>query len=268
MSRRSRLEGAIATLSALGRTSAEMAFYFALSFVPFVGLTVAAATAWLPPGVGEPLARALVGAFPPEAGLDVAAITAWAESARAGGWLAAGVLLAALSSFRLMSASVRALAETGGAAAWTWEHRLRSLASAALLTVMWALALLGVAFVLLAAPGLEETLVASGRLGRDAPSAATLARLLAPAVLLLALAATYRAIPGLGARGARLFLAAAAATAAWVAVAEGVRRLLPAVWGAQSFYGALGGFVLFLLWSWANAWVILAGGVLAARRRR
>jgi len=243
-----------------------MAFYFALSFVPFLGLTVAAATAWLPPEVGDPLARTLVSAFPAEAGIDPAAIAAWAGTARQTGWLAMGVLVAALSSFRLMTAGVRALAEIGRVGRWTWEHRMRSLASGALLTVLWALAMLAMAFVLLAAPGLEETLVASGWFGARAPSAATLARVLAPAVLLLALVVSYRMIPGLGARGWRLWLGAAVAAAGWIAVADGVRRLLPALWGAQSLYGALGGFVLFLLWSWANAWVILAGGLLAGRR--
>ena len=268
MRRGQRLESALATLATLGRTSAEMAFYFALSFVPFIGLTVAAASAWLPPAVGEPLAGTIVGIFPPEAGLDPAAVATWVGTTRSAGWLAAGVVVAALSSFRLMTASVRALAEVGSGGQWTWGRRLRSLASAAVLTVLWAIALLALSFGLLAAPGLQETLVAAGWFGARAPSAATLARVLALAVLLLALAATYRVIPGLGARGGRLWLGAGIATAGWIAVAEGVRRLMPALWGEQSLYGALGSFVLFLLWSWANAWVILAGGVLAGRRAR
>jgi uncharacterized BrkB/YihY/UPF0761 family membrane protein len=254
-------------LSELGRTAAEMAFYFALSFVPFLGLTVAAAVAWLPTKVGEPLAAALIRAFPPEAGIDPAAITHWVGSARRSGWVAAGVLLAGWSSFRFMTAAVRALAELGRPGQWDWGHRLRSIASALLLTLLWMLALLTMAFVLLAAPGLRETLIASGWTAGDV-SLATLVRALALIVLLLALVATYRMIPGLGARGVRLWLGAGLATAGWIGVIEVVRRLLPEAWGEQSLYGALGSFVLFLLWSWANAWVVLACGLLAGRKAR
>jgi|WetSurMetagenome_2_1015567.scaffolds.fasta_scaffold37191_3 membrane protein len=262
-----RVLSTVQKLAELGRTAAEMAFYFALSFVPFLGLTVSVAVTWLPRQVGEPLATALVGAFPAESGLDPAAITRWAASARRSGWLAAGVLLAAWSSFRFMTAGVHALAELGGADRWSWGHRLRSIGSAILLTVLWMLVLLTVAFVLLAVPGLRETLIEGGWIGHDV-RIATLARVLALGVLLLALVATYRLIPGLGARGARLWIGAGIATVGWIGVVEVVRRLLPRFWGQQSLYGALGSFVLFLLWSWANAWVILAGGLLAGRKRR
>ncbi len=60
---------------------------------------------------------------------------------------------------------------------------------------------------------------------------------------------------------------AALATAGWVGVAEAVRKVLPAFAIGQSLYGALGSFVLFMLWCWANTWVLLACGLLAAPRR-
>ena len=268
MARGHRLETALATISTLGSTSAEMAFYFALSFVPFIGLTVAAATAWLPTEVGEPLARTIVNAFPAESGLAREAIASWVGTARRRGWFAAGVLVALWSSFRLMTAAVRALARTGSAAPWGWSHRLRSIGSAMFLTALWALALLAMAFVLLVAPGLRETLIDNGWLGAATPGVRTIVRTLALAVLLLALVVSFRMVPGLGARGWRLWLGAGVATAGWLVVAEVVRRLLPALWAGRSLYGTLGGFVLFLFWSWGNAWVILAGGVLAGRRSR
>jgi membrane protein len=256
------------TLATLGRTSAEMAFYFALSFVPFVGLTVAAAIALLPADVGEPLARTIVTQLPPEAGLDSQALDAWVGTNRRAGWLAAGLLLALWSSFRLMTAAVRALARVGAGAPLDLRQHLQSAGSALLLTALWALALLAMAFVLLIVPGLRETLVDTGWLDGGGPGVRTIVRTLALAVLLLALAASYRMVPGLGARGVRLWLGAAAATAGWLLVAEAVRRVLPSLWAGRSLYGALGGFVLFLFWSWANAWVILAGGVLAGSRLR
>jgi membrane protein len=267
MARGKRLENVVETIATLGRTSAEMAFYFALSFVPFVGLTVATAVATLPAEVGGPLARTIVTQLPPEAGVDPQAIDSWVGTNRRAGWLAAGLLLALWSSFRLMTAAVRALARVGSDAPFDLRRRLQSAGSALLLTAVWALALLAMAFVLLIAPGLRETLADAGWLG-GGPGTRTIARALALAVLLLALAASYRMVPGLGARGARLWLGAGAATAGWLLVAEAVRRVMPALWAGRSLYGALGGFVLFLFWSWANAWVILAGGVLAGRRIR
>jgi uncharacterized BrkB/YihY/UPF0761 family membrane protein len=134
--------------------------------------------------------------------------------------------------------------------------------------ILWMLALLTSSFVLLVAPGLRETLLATGWIaGRDL-SVASLVRVLAAAVLLAAITATYRMIPGLGARGRRLWIGAGLATAGWLGVAEVARRLLPALWSGQDLYGALGSFVLFLLWCWANAWVILACGLLAGRKAR
>jgi uncharacterized BrkB/YihY/UPF0761 family membrane protein len=167
-----------------------------------------------------------------------------------------------------MSAAVRALAELGGADRLDLKHRLRSLASALVLMVLWMVVLLTSSFVLLVAPGLRETLLATGWItGRDL-SVASLVRALAAVVLLAAVTATFRMIPGLGARGRRLWLGAFLAAAGWIGVAEIARRVLPALWSGQNIYGALGSFVLFLLWCWANAWVILACGLLAGRRAR
>jgi membrane protein len=268
MAQATRIATSLEKLSALGRTAAEMAFYFSLSFVPFLGLTAVAAVAWLPASLGEPLAGALAAIFPAEANLDQTAMTHWVRSVRRSNWVAAGLLLATWSSFRFMSAGVRALAELGGANRLDLKHRLRSLASALLLMILWMLALLASSFVLLAAPGLRETLLATGWItGRDL-SVATLVRALAAVILFVAIIVTYRMIPGLGARGRRLWIGAVLATAGWIAVAEAARTLLPALWSGQNIYGALGSFVLFLLWCWANAWVLLACGVLAGRRAR
>jgi uncharacterized BrkB/YihY/UPF0761 family membrane protein len=267
MPRLSDLGALLRRVATLGSPAAEMAFYFALSFVPFLGLTAVAAVAWLPPEVGEPLAGALVRVFPHEAGLDAAAITHWVGSLRSSGWVALGLLLAGWSSFRFMAAGVRALATLGGAPRWDWSHRLRTTLSALYLMLLWMLALLTTSFVLLVAPGLEETLSERGWFGANAPTAAALSHVLAAAVLLLAIALTYRTIPGLAARGWRLWLMAALATAGWIGVATAARKVLPALWGGQSLYGALGSFVLFLLWCWANAWVTLACGLVAGKQQ-
>jgi hypothetical protein len=41
-----------------------------------------------------------------------------------------------------------------------------------------------------------------------------------------------------------------------------VTKVLRSLWQGQALYGALGSFVLFLVWSYANAWVLLICGQL------
>jgi len=264
MSTASRIVELLRRLSATGSFAAEMAFYFALSLVPFLGLTAVAAVAWLPPELGGPLADTLIKDFAPQAGLDAAAISEWVGSIRSSGWLAAGVLLAAWSSFRFMAACVKALSSLAGGDRLDLRHRLRSIASALFLLFVWMLALLLLSFVILVAPALEETLDQGGWFGRGTLSAAGLSRAMAAVVMLLAIALTFRAIPGLRARGWRLALVSCLATGGWIATGWVVTRVLSSLWQGQALYGALGSFVLFLLWSYANAWVLLVCGQLPA----
>lgn len=268
MSRTSSIAVFFRRLPMLGGSAAEMAFYFALSLVPFLGLTAVAAVTWLPADLGGALADTLIQVFAPEAGVDAAAIAAWVRSIHSSGWLAAGVLLAAWGSFRFMAACVRGLASLGRGDPEDLRHRLLSIASAMFLVFVWMLALLLLSFVILVAPALEGALGESGLLGHGAPTTAALSRAMAVGVLLLAIALTYLAIPGLNARGRRLWLMASLATGGWIVAGWTVTRLLPSLWGAQSLYGALGTFVLFLLWSYANAWVLLVCGQLAGRAVR
>jgi membrane protein len=264
MPRNPRVLELLLRISGTGSYAAEMAFYFALSLVPFLGLTAVAAVSSLPAALGGPLANTLIKTFAPQAGLDAAAISAWVRSVNSSGWLAAGVALAAYASFRFMAACVRALTSLAGAEARDFRHRLQSAASAALLVVGWMVALLLLSFVILIAAPLRETLE-EGIFARFAVPAAVLSRAMAGVVLLLAIALTYRAIPRLQARGWRLWSMAAVATAGWLVAGWVVTRVLPSLWGAQALYGALASFVLFLLWSYVNAWVLLVCGQLAAR---
>jgi membrane protein len=258
----SRIVELVRKLPAIGGFAAEMAFYFALSLVPILGLSAAAAVAWLPPELGRPLADSVIRDLAPGAGLDAAAISGWVGSIQISGWLAAGVLLAVWSSYRFMAACVKALARLGGGEPVDWRHRLRSIASAVFLLLVWMLALLLLSFVILVAPPLEETLDQGGWLAQGTLSARGLSRTMAALVLLLVIALTYRTIPGTQARGWRLWLVSGLATGGWIAAGWVVTGLLPSLLHGQTLYGALGTFVLFLLWSYVNAWVLLFCGQL------
>ena len=252
-------------LPAIGSFAAEMAFYFALSLVPILGLTAAAAVAWLPPEVGRPLADSVIRNLAPEAGLDAAAISGWVGSVRALG-LARGRCLAR----RLERVPVHGRVREGTGKAG--RRRARGLASPASVDRECHVPPVGVdagpAPALLSssciAPPLEETLDQGGWVARGTLSAQGLSRTMAALVLLLVIALTYRAIPGTQARGWRLWLVSGLAAGGWIAAGWVVTRLLPSLLQGQTLYGALGTFVLFLLWSYVNAWVLLFCGQLPA----
>lgn len=154
------------TLTLASAFAAQIAFFFALTLVPFVGLTAAAATSWLPPSLGGALADTLE------------RVVAGAEAAR---------VLATLRQVAL---------------------------------------------------GL---------------------------VLVLAMRVTYGFVPGLSRRVGRLWAGAAFAAGGWLASAWAFARLVPGLWRGRDLCGALASSLLFLLWSYANAWLLLLGGRVVGR---
>lgn len=258
--------GRSGTFTLASAFAAQIAFFFALTLVPFVGLTAAAATSWLPPSLGSALADALVEVFPAEAGLRDAAISRLPEVAHRSGWLAAAVLMAAWSSFAFMSTCVRALHALAGGPELGWRNRALTAAGSLLLVVVWMATLLAAAFLACLGPTLLDTL---GRVtsGADPTRALAVLRQVAlGAVLVLAMRITYGFVPGLSRRVGRQWAGAAFATAGWLASSWAFSRLLPGLWQGRDLYGALASFVVFLLWSYANAWLLLLGGQVVGRR--
>lgn len=250
-----------------GAFAAEMAFYFALSFMPLLGLTAMAATAWLPPALGEALAAGLIDVFPPEANLEPAAITSWVHSVRGSGWLAASVLLAVWTSFRFMATCVRALRYLGGQQDATWSLRLKGFASSAFLLVVWMATLLLAAFLVCLGPAMESALADLPGL-RSPEAALTVGRqVLLGLVLVGAMRVTYGAVPGLGGSRRQRWVGAVIAALGWLGSGWVFTRLVPVLWHDHALYGALASFMLFLLWAQTNAWLLLAGGQLAAGRK-
>lgn len=258
--------GRSGTFTLASAFAAQIAFFFALTLVPFVGLTAAAATSWLPPSLGSALADALVEVFPAEAGLRDAAISRLPEVAHRSGWLAAAVLMAAWSSFAFMSTCVRALHQLSGGPELSFRHRALTAAGSLLLVVVWMATLLAAAFLVCLGPTLLDTL---GRVtsGADPTRALAVLRQVAlGVVLVLAMRITYGLVPGLSRRVGRQWAGAAFATAGWLASSWAFARLVPGLWQGRDLYGALASFVLFLLWSYANAWLLLLGGQVVGRR--
>ena len=258
-----RLKAVMARLVRLNSAAAELAYYLALSLVPFVGIAIVLVSLWLPGGLGASIGRVLRDVLP---GSPVAGeVLSWARSSASRGWLTGGFLLAVWSSFRFTSRCVESLGSmiSGGVPSSEWSGR--SIVRSLLLLVVWMVALLATALFLLVAPSIEH-----GLIGRSALSGASsaiftaLQALLAPGILLGAIWLTYRVVDGMRAGAVRMALVALLVSLGWIAASVGFSLAVPVLWSTARLYGTLGSVVLFLIWAHLIAWILLLGGVLLA----
>jgi membrane protein len=254
----------MARLVLLDSAAAEVAFFLALSLVPFVGIAIVLGSHF-PVGLSASVAKVMRDVLP--AGSPVTGdVMRWASTSAGTGWLTVGFLLALWSSFRFSSLCLHALvAMMSGevrSAPWSWWSIVRSL----LLLTVWMVALVSTALFLLVAPSIERGLLGLHVLSDVSSSVFSMLRvLLVPGVLFGAIWLTYRVVAGTRVGFLRLALAALLATLGWIGVSVGFSLVVPVLWGAARFYGTLGGLILFLMWAYLIAWILLLGGVLLAR---
>jgi membrane protein len=236
----------MARLALLDSAAAEVAFFLALSLVPFVGIAIALVSRWLPVGLSASIGKVLSGVLPAESPV-AGEVLRWARSSK--GWLTVGFLLALWSSFRFMSRCLRALgsmiSDDVRSSVWTWRSTARSL----LLLAVWMVALVATALFLLVAPSVFTSLRV----------------LLVPGILFGAIWLTYRVVAGTRAGSFRVALVALLASLGWIGVSLGFSLAVPVLWRAARLYGTLGSVVLFLIWAYLIAWILLLGGLLLAR---
>jgi membrane protein len=256
----------MARLALLDSAAAEVAFFLALSLVPFLGIAIALAGGSSRTGLGASIGKVLGSVLPTETPVAGEALR-WARSSASGGWLTVGFLLALWSSFRFMSLCLHALGSMisgeARAAAWTWPSTARSL----VLLVVWMAALLTTALFLLVTPSIERGLLGLSALAAFSRSAfTTLRSLLVPGILFGAIWLTYRLVAGRRVRAFWVGLVALLASLGWIGISLGFSLAVPVLWGAARLYGTLGSLVLFLIWSYLIAWILLLGGSLLARQ--
>ena len=97
---------------------------------------------------------------------------------------------------------------------------------------------------------------------------AALRAVLIAGVLFGAIYLTYRVVVGTRAGWFRVALAALLASLGWIGASRGFSLAVPVVWKATQLYGTLGSVVLFLIWAYVIAWVLLLGGFLLVRPGR
>lgn len=261
-----RPKAAAARLSLADSGASEMAFFLALSLVPFIGISIALVSRWIPL-LSASVEEVLRGVMPTESHAEVGEMVEWARSSASEGWLTAGFLFALWTSFRFMSLGVRTLGTTIAGDAVPPAHGWRGVARSLLLLLVWSVALVATACFLLVAPAIERGLVRLPALA-DLSLAAFVAlrTFLSAGVLFGAIFLTYRVVAGRRVGASRLALAALLAALGWIAAGLGFSRVVPILWSATQLYGTLGSVVLFLIWAYLNSWILLLGGFLLVPR--
>jgi membrane protein len=254
----------MARLVLLDSAAAEVAFFLALSLVPFVGIAIALVSRWLPAGFGASIGKVVRDVLPAESPV-AGEVLLWARSSASKGWLTAGFVLALWSSFRFMSLCLHALGSmiSGDvrSSAWTWRSTARSL----LLLAVWIVALVATALFFLVAPSIQRGLLGLPALSDLSSSVFSALRLLlVPGILFGAIGLTYRVAGGARAGPLRLVLVSLVASLGWIGASLGFSLAVPVVWGAARLYGTLGSVVLLLIWAYLIAWILLLGGILLA----
>ncbi|MBI4915031.1 MAG: YihY/virulence factor BrkB family protein [Acidobacteria bacterium] len=259
----------VARLAQADRSAAEIAFYLALSLVPLVGVTIALAGRWLPLDLSASIEEVLRAVLPVESQVGAGEVLEWARSAASQGWLTVGFVVALWTSFRFMSLCIRSLGTIVSSGVHPPEKAWRAAARSLLLLVVWIVALVATALFLVVAPAVESGLLRLARLSDLSLSAfSALRAVLLAGVLFGAFNLTYRVVVGARAGWFRVALAALLASLGWIGASLGFSLVVPVLWKATLLYGTLGSVVLFLLWAYVMAWVLLLGGFLLVRPGR
>ena len=264
-----RTKAVAAKLALADRGATEMAFYLAVSLVPLVGVTIALVSRWLPLNFSASIEEVLRAVLPAASHVAPGEVLGWARSSASQGWLTVGFVLALWTSFRFMSVCMRSLGTMVPTdvrpPVKAWRSAVRSL----LLLVVWIVALVATALFLVVAPGIERSLLHLSGLSELSLSAfAALRAVLIAVVLFSAIDLTYRVVVGTRVGWFRVAVAALLASLGWIAASRGFSLAVPILWNATQFYGTLGSVVLFLIWAYVMAWILLLGGFLLVRPGR
>ena len=246
-----------------------MAFFLALSLVPLVGVTIALVGRWFPVDLSASIEEVLRAVLPAASNVAPGEVLGWASSSASQGWLTVGFVVALWTSFRFMSLCIRSLCTIVSAGVRPPVKAWRSAASSLLLLVVWVAALVATALFLVVVPAIESGLFRLPKLSSFSLSVfSALRAFLIVGVLFGAIYLTYRVVVGTRVGWFRVALAALLASLGWIAACWGFALAVPVLWKGAQLYGTLGSVVLFLIWAYAIAWVLLLGGFLLVRPAR
>ncbi len=260
------VKGAAQRFTLLAGFAAQLAFLLALTLVPLIAVTITLVGRALPVDVTAELEQVLSDVLPAEARISPADVFGWARSSASTGWLTASFLLTVLTSFSFTATCLRAIraavsGRDSGGAAWHFTF------GAAALLLVWVVALVVTSLLLFIAPSIERGLLDLPELADVSLSAfAALRVLLTGAILFGATFFMYRVAPIPRVPSWRVALAALGAALGWLLASKGFSATVPRLWQGAQLYGTLGSVVLFLMWAYVNAWILLLASLILARR--
>lgn len=264
-----RTRAVTAKLALADSAAGEMAFYLALSLVPLIGVAITLVIRWLPLDLGAPIEEVLRSVLPAASRVAPGEVLGWARSSTGQGWVTVGSVVALWTSFRFMSLCIRSLGMMVSTGVRPPVKAWRSVARSLTLLAVWIVALVATALFVFVAPAVERGLLRFPRLSGLPPSAFTALReLLVVGVLFGAIYLTYRVVVDPRTGRSRVVLAALLASLGWIGASRGFSLAVPVLWQATQLYETLGSMVLFLIWAYVMAWVILLGGFLLVRPGR
>ncbi len=260
------LRNAAQRFTLLAGFAAQLAFLLALTLVPLVAVTITLFGRALPVDLTTELEQVLSGVLPEEAHIGPADVFRWARSSASTGWLTASFMLTLVTSFSFTATCLRAIRaavsgrDSGGA---PWHFTL----GAAALLLVWVVALVATSLLLFVAPSIERGLLNLPEMSDVSLSAfAALRVLLMGAILFGATFFMYRVAPVARVPSWRVALAALGASLGWLVVSKGFSTAVPGLWQGAQLYGTLGSVVLFLMWAYLNAWILLLASLVLVRR--
>ncbi len=255
-----RLDGKLALLPTF---AAAMAFYFAVSLVPFF-IVVSKVVAWLfSANLVPELATLLRDVLPPESHFRPDAINA-AVGGRGIGAISTGIAIwTAGNGLNEMARSVHFIfsdskrPHPGG-----WTRRMKSFG----LLAVWTLGLTVSAVLLVLIPAALAALSKYAGHSLQGFLAATVRYPLALLLLFLVFTLTYAYVPEKHQRPPWSAAAQGGALAAgcWLITCLLFAYLLPRVWGVSLFHGVLSSVLATLVWAYCGCWGVLIGACWAA----
>ncbi|MEM1158152.1 MAG: YihY/virulence factor BrkB family protein [Verrucomicrobiota bacterium] len=247
-----------------------IAFFFLLSMVPFLVVTLGLFHVLSPLDLSEQVVAIVKDLIPQQELLNVRAIVGTAEQAGSKGLLTVTFIFALWTTSSFMGSLTQALhlifattevkhPKSG------WRVRLYAF----IMVLIWALFITLTALLFLVAPVLEAWLVLIPEVPAIHAYFIKGVRLTFLFLMfVIAFGASYRLNAKRVVRTRACIEGGALATLGWMAIGWAFTHWLPALWKHSVAFGAMGSVFATLMWAFAAAWIVLAGGIWILVRER
>ncbi len=248
-----------------------IAFFFLLSMVPFLVVTLGLFHVLSPVDLSEQVVAIVRDLMPQQELLNVDAIVGTAEQAGSKGLLTVTFLFALWTTSSFMGSLTQGLHLIF--ATEEVKHPksgLKMRLYAMVLVLIWALFITLTALLFLVAPILEAWLMS----GPEVPVIQTylikgVRVIFLFLMFVIAFGASYRLNAKRVVSTRACIEGGVLATLGWLAAGWAFTHWLPAFWKHSVAFGAMGSVFATLMWAFAAAWIVLAGGIwILVRERR